>query len=409
MRDTIPWLKQTFDPKAKPGVAIYGFNTTKPPFDNPLVRQAFAAAVDREEVAAIATRYHWQNAQPATTFMPSQVLGRDLYNQVGMPFDPNLAKELLTQAGYSNPASFPKTILYISLASSEFPGATLRIAEAIVKMWQEHLGINVDVKSIGNVSDLTSYLRRNSKGYEIYFMGFYMPTEEELDPSFLELFHSSGYAYQGYNYAHFSSPQFDSMLDDARNEINPTTRQILYIDAERILCETEVAIIPLFHYTVLQDSDALIHPNTSSYDPLVIEIRADIDGLSRLILRGNTAQWYHLKFAAPGREGATNPTAINGVDWYPIWRDIPDSTNRDCNCRSDIFTGVAPALPARPMEVELEILNIVRRGDPNQPAGTVSIIQFPTPENNFTIIVEFDDTGPAASAFYHVRLKLTRK
>lgn len=250
MEDSIPWLKDAFDPKAKPGVMFYAFNITKPPFDNLLVRQAFAAAVDREEVAAIATRYYWQGARPATTFIPPQVLGRDLYNEIGIPFNSSLAKELLSQAGYSDPASFPKTTLYISASRSDAPGSYLKMAEAIVEMWKENLGVNVEFKSIGYVNDLASYLGSNPNGYEIYRMGFYMGTDEEIDPTFIELFHSDNDLNYGYNYAHFDNPEFDKLLNEARKESDPEKRQLLYIEAERILCETEIVLIPLYHYTV---------------------------------------------------------------------------------------------------------------------------------------------------------------
>lgn len=140
---------------------------------------------------------------------------------------------------------------------------------------------------------------------------------------------------------------------------------------------------------------------------ITIEIRADIDGRSQLILRGNTAQWHHFDFAAPGRQLFTNfPTTINSVDWYPIWPDVPDAENRDCNCFSDIFTGVVPALPAQPMEIGLQILSVVRPGARCEPTGTIAIVQFPTPDNNFTTIVEFDDNPQDGSAFYDVRLRI---
>jgi hypothetical protein len=123
-------------------------------------------------------------------------------------------------------------------------------------------------------------------------------------------------------------------------------------------------------------------------------------------LRGDTAQWHHFDFAAPGRQLFTNfPTTINNADWYPNWPDVPDAENRDCNCFSDAFAGVVPPLPAQPMEIDLQILSVVR-DIPEEPAGTVTIVQFPAPENNFTVIVEFDDNAPGGSAFYHVGLQI---
>jgi len=45
--DGIPWLPM--DEDNRPMSVYYGFNTEKPPFDNVFVRQAFAAAIDREQ------------------------------------------------------------------------------------------------------------------------------------------------------------------------------------------------------------------------------------------------------------------------------------------------------------------------------------------------------------------------
>ena len=58
------------------------------------------------------------------------------------------------------------------------------------------------------------------------------------------------------------------------------------------------------------------------------------------------------------------------------------------------------------MEIDLQLLSVVRPDGPGVPAGTVTIVQFPTPENNFTIIVEFDDLPQPGSAFYHVKLRI---
>lgn len=140
---------------------------------------------------------------------------------------------------------------------------------------------------------------------------------------------------------------------------------------------------------------------------ITIEIRAAIDGRSQLILRGNTAQWHHFDFAAPGRHLFTNfSTTINGVDWSPIWPNVPDAENRDCNCFSDVFTGVVPALPAQPMEIGLQILSVDRGNAQCEPTGTMAIVEFPSPDNNFTTIVEFDDNPQYGSAFYYVKLRI---
>lgn len=123
-----------------------------------------------------------------------------------------------------------------------------------------------------------------------------------------------------------------------------------------------------------------------------IRVEALIDGRSQLILRGDTAQWFNLDYAAPGRHEFRNePTIINGVEWYPVWPDYPDAENRSCHCYSDIFYGVEPPLPQSDMTVTL---NIIRsRYDTH-------IAQYPDAGNNYALIIEFNDNPPGGSDIY---------
>ena len=114
-----------------------------------------------------------------------------------------------------------------------------------------------------------------------------------------------------------------------------------------------------------------------------LRVEALIDGRSHMILRGNTVQWHHLDFAAPGRHVFRNePTVVNGMAWLPLWPDGPDAENRFCNCVSDVFSDLQPPLPHSDMTIHLRTI---------QGRSTARIIQFPTSNNNFTLIIEFND------------------
>jgi hypothetical protein len=121
-----------------------------------------------------------------------------------------------------------------------------------------------------------------------------------------------------------------------------------------------------------------------------ITVEAFIDGKSQLIIRGNTAQWHHLEWTAPGIPDvpAENyPTTINSANWTPLW-SLP---TLDCNCYSDVFSGVSPALPLVTQIVTLTRVQ-ARDGVPS-----VTIIQQPSTANDYKLIVEFNDiTGGAA-------------
>ena len=79
------------------------FACQSPPFDQPLVRQAFAASIDKEALS----RSVWAGLQrPATGgIIPPGMPGHS--PQIGLRFDPDLARDLLEQAGYTSGPIFP--------------------------------------------------------------------------------------------------------------------------------------------------------------------------------------------------------------------------------------------------------------------------------------------------------------
>lgn len=234
-----PWLP--LDKTARPGTYYFYFNLLKPPFNNVLVRQAFAAAIDREALVKVAAKYGAKNPGPATTFTPPETLGRDLYNEVGIPFNPAHAKELLAQAGYTDASKFPPVTLLINLGGDAAPGFHVKITDEMVKMWEEHLGIKVTVKVLNWGPYLDGIASKPPEMFRLSWAADY----NDPDNFLREIFGSGS----EYNYGKFSSSEFDLLVNRAQNSYDPAERQELYIQAERILCETEAAVIPIFHST----------------------------------------------------------------------------------------------------------------------------------------------------------------
>lgn len=130
----------------------------------------------------------------------------------------------------------------------------------------------------------------------------------------------------------------------------------------------------------------------------MVQIEAQVSGLSQLILQGNTAQWHHLNGVAPGRlDGNADATVINGVAWYPEWPDEPSPENRNCDCYSDTFTGVSPALLDLAFTLDLRLV---------EGRGTVSVVQNPAVSNDYTSILQFDDRDQVNGDRYIVEFDL---
>jgi hypothetical protein len=130
-------------------------------------------------------------------------------------------------------------------------------------------------------------------------------------------------------------------------------------------------------------------PGSTAAPQSVIRVQAYIDGLSRLRIRGNTAQWDHYLFTAPGLHSRTpRPTIINGKEWFPVWIGASIYGGSDS---SAVWQGVDPPLPAMPLLVS---------GKKIQARGEATIVEQPSADNRYTLVIEFDDnSGPGAEDY----------
>jgi oligopeptide transport system substrate-binding protein len=240
LAQNFPWLP--LDNSARPGIYCFTFNVLKPPFNSILVRQAFTASIDREVLFEIIQKYATTNPRLATSFTPPETLGRDLYNEVGILFNPEHAKELLEQAGYTDMSKFPAVTLLINVSGGGTPYFHTRLATEMAQMWEQNLGITVNVEL---VTVWEEYLDRiNSNPPEIFRLGW-VADYNDPDNFLRELFETDS----EYNYGNFSNADFDELVKRAAESTDPAERQVLYIQAERLLCEIETAVIPIYHAT----------------------------------------------------------------------------------------------------------------------------------------------------------------
>lgn len=156
---------------------------------------------------------------------------------------------------------------------------------------------------------------------------------------------------------------------------------------------TGLGIQPVQRVSAVSNASADLKPTE------VITIEALIDGRSWLILQRNMIQWYHLDFAAPGRHEFVNvPTVINGKEWFPVWPDVPDAENRDCQCYSNRFRGIKPGTQRSKAPVEIRVL---------EGRGTVSILEQPSKQNQHALVIEFDDNAYGGPATYQIEITVT--
>lgn len=204
----------------------YGFNITKPPFNDVRVRKAFAHAVDRSQI----TRLLKGGQIPTTSWVPKGMLGYE--PSIGLKFDVKEAKKLLAEAGFPEGKGFPAvTFMFDTRDDNKL------IAERLQAMWKQNLGVDLKAQN----EDWKVYLSRLKNDTPgMYRLGW---GADYPDPdNFLNLFTS----YSGNNYTHWKSKEYDSLVEKAASESNPIKRVIIYKKAQEMLTEDEVVMIPLF-------------------------------------------------------------------------------------------------------------------------------------------------------------------
>jgi oligopeptide transport system substrate-binding protein len=121
-------------------VQYFGFDTTRPPFDDPLVRLAFAAALDRERLVPLA---EGTGGAPASSVVPPALWPDGLEDEY--PFNPDTARQLLDEAGYAD-----RDDLGVITVSD----AGLGVGPAVA-VWREELGVEIRIEGM----EFADYLR----------------------------------------------------------------------------------------------------------------------------------------------------------------------------------------------------------------------------------------------------------
>ncbi|GBF11781.1 peptide ABC transporter substrate-binding protein [Tepidibacillus sp. HK-1] len=218
------------------GNYMFVFNVEKEPFTNKYVRQAFAAAIDRESLINNVT----QGGQiPAYAFVPpgaSPDMGVDFREKNGdFVKKPAEAKALLEKGMQElGLKTFPKVTL-----SYNTNDGNKKIAEAVQAMWKQNLGVDVELTN----QEWKVYLKTLSAGD--YQIGRYGWLADYMDPmTFMDMWVTDG----GNNDTNWSNARYDELIKQAKSTGDQQVRLAAFQEAEQILMD-EMPIIPVYFYT----------------------------------------------------------------------------------------------------------------------------------------------------------------
>jgi len=173
---------------------------------NPLVRQAFDAAIDRAAlVNVVFSNMYAPSVQPVSPSSP-------FYDEALKvpPRDVAKAKALLLQAGVKLPVK-------VELMTPNEPDI-LQTAEVVQSMTAE-AGFDVRIQAIEFASSLQAAQRGDYEAYRIGWSG-----RVDVDGNTYQFLHSG----QGNNASHYSNPTVDKLLDEGRAMTDLAKRREIY-------------------------------------------------------------------------------------------------------------------------------------------------------------------------------------
>jgi ABC-type oligopeptide transport system substrate-binding subunit/DNA-binding SARP family transcriptional activator len=205
------------------GTYYVGFDVSRPPFNDPRVRRAFALATDREVLANVTLRGYFA---PATGgFIPPGMPGHSA--GIGLPHDPERARQLLAEASYPGGRGFPKVeaLLLDPLAPQ---------GEGLRAQWRENLGVEV----AWEVAEWTVFLDKLGREPPCMYLSGWGAEYPDPDSmlrrgDFLQWTCWRNVAYEG-------------LVESVRHITDQEERMRMYQQADTILVE-EAPIIPLTH------------------------------------------------------------------------------------------------------------------------------------------------------------------
>jgi len=189
-----------------------GLNCGRPPFDNPLVRRAVSAAIDRKRI--LDTIYEGRGLL-ARGPVPQSLMTQDISPEA---YDPAAARRLLAESGHKDGLSVK---IYIG-AEQE----TLDMVE-VIQQYLAAVGIKASIVQLEWSAYKQAVNNGDADAFWLSWQADYPDPENFLFP----VFYSGNFGSAG-NRARFKDPEFDALITKAQAEPDGNKRLELYRAAQ---------------------------------------------------------------------------------------------------------------------------------------------------------------------------------
>jgi len=211
------------------GAHYIAFNTNVAPFDNILVRQAVAHALDMETMSRVA--FEGSGQAGASMITPAT------WGAIDVPFfefNVDRARELMAEAGYADGFS---AVLMFSLYDPQYA----MVSQMVLNQLRE-IGIDISLQQL----EWGTFLDAVYSGeHEMFILSWNTPTLD-ADYGMHGLSHSAN-ANGGNNLANHINPEIDRLLEAGRSSLVDAERLAIYAELQHVI-RNDAAYL-FFHYT----------------------------------------------------------------------------------------------------------------------------------------------------------------
>jgi ABC-type transport system substrate-binding protein len=194
-----------------------GFNCSRPPFDDVILRRAVSYAIDREKI--LRTFYEGRG-RLAKGPVPDILRRWDL--TVNQKYSPEEARELIHKGGYSD------GVINFFVTKDQEGG--IDIAE-IIQSYLKKVGLRVKITQL----EWSAYKAALNKGQADMFWISWWADYPDPENFLFPLFHSSNHGASG-NRAWYTNKEVDRLIEAGQGALNLRERDDFYKKAEEIIC-----------------------------------------------------------------------------------------------------------------------------------------------------------------------------
>jgi peptide/nickel transport system substrate-binding protein len=200
------------------------------------VRQAINYAFDRDKLI----KYLRNNiGYPAHAgFIPKGMKSYNPEKVKGYYYNPDLARELLKEAGFPDGKGLPEIILHTTdNYKDQVEFIQSQLAECNIK-------VQISIEK-------TSVLRPAINNCEYVFFKKSWVGDYADEENFMTLFYSKNFSPQGVNYFHYNNPEFDKLFEKSKQEINDSLKIKLYQKMDSLII-ADAPVVPLYYDQVIR-------------------------------------------------------------------------------------------------------------------------------------------------------------